>query len=197
MKSSASEPGLIYIMGNKRHPLSCATRRSAPVFMDKLFRFQKPPNYLGYEKFKQQTTLFLVRTITTRTLLDGTLTVILLALEPTLALQARRRQGQTKKRKKMGGGRVKKTNHKAKRVQTNTTPQPRNWLRRRMNPILPLLQPNWTNLLPAAGEAHTHASNTPLASNWSELRTVLLKRALEIVRLSHVCTYSTGGPDPI
>ena len=75
-----------------------------------------------------------------------------------------------------------------------------------MNPILPLLQPNWTNVLAhvfiytqkatTEGEAHTHASNTALASNWSELRTVLLKRALGIARLSHECTYSTGGPDP-
>ena len=76
-----------------------------------------------------------------------------------------------------------------------------------MNPILPPLQPNWTNLLAhvfihtqkatSEGEARTHASDRALAGNWSELRTVLLERALGIVELSHVCTYSTGGLDPI
>ena len=55
------------------------------------------------------------------------------------------------KRKNRGGGRVKQTNPKAKRV----------------SPILPPLQPNWTNLLTHVfiyiekatpeGETHTHS----------------------------------------
>ena len=61
---------------------------------------------------------------------------------------------------------------------------------RHMNPILPPLQPNWTNLLTQVliyaqkaipeGETHTDAWNRALASNWSESRPVLRERALGI-----------------
>ena len=60
-----------------------------------------------------------------------------------------------------------------------------------MNPILPPLQPNWTNLLTHVfiyiekatpeGETHTHSWNRSLATNSSELRPVLHERALAIV----------------
>ena len=65
------------------------------------------------------------------------------------------------KRKKSGGGRVKQTNPKA------PPPHPTKGFDGRMNPILPPLQPNWTNLLTHVfiyiekatpeGETHTHS----------------------------------------
>ena len=71
------------------------------------------------------------------------------------------------KRKNWGGGRVKQTNPKAKRVKTPPTPTPQRGFDGRMNPILPPLQPNWTNLLTHVfiyigkatpeGETHTHS----------------------------------------
>ena len=59
-----------------------------------------------------------------------------------------------------------------------------------MNPILPSLQPNWTNLLTHVfiyikkatpeGETHTHSRNRSLPTNSLELRPVLRERALGI-----------------
>ena len=75
-----------------------------------------------------------------------------------------------------------------------------------MNPILPPLQPNWTNLLTHVfiytqiatpeGETHTDAWNRALASDRSELRPMLRERALGIgnewISVRKVCSCILG-----
>ena len=106
-------------------------------------------------------------------------------------MRVRRREGdRTRPRwEKKSGGREGQTNEPQSK--TGVDPHPTRGFDGRMNPILPPLQPNWTNLLTHVfiyiekatpkGETHTHSWNRSLAANSSELRPVLRERALGIV----------------
>ena len=100
------------------------------------------------------------------------------------------------KRKNRGEGGLNKRTPKRKGWRPPPPPTPQRGFDGRMNPILPPLQPNWTNLLTHVfiyiekatpeGETHTHSWNRSLAANSSELRPVLRERALGIAFLCPV-----------
>ena len=111
-------------------------------------------------------------------------------------MRVRRREGdRTRPRwEKKSGGSEGQTNEPQSK--TGVDPHPTRGFDGRMNPILPPLQPNWTNLLTHVfiyiekatpeGETHTHSWNRSLAANSSELRPVLRERALGIAFLCPV-----------